>query len=168
VKALQYLTSPTEAFIEGGTDPCFVQVHSIEVWKDKQLVAGELGYQCGASFTSMTGFSTVDSSGSVQLACLGRLLSKCGFELWDLGMDMDYKQTLGAWLVPRHEFVQQFRELRCKSRTLSCPLPMNARSIIDDIAMDGPSPSESQKEKLVVERPVHPSKQSKKQKPSDT
>ena len=84
-----------------------VRLYSIEVWNDEteELVAGELGYTVGDIYTSLTGFSAQDSAGSVQLASLGGLLCKLGFTLWDLGMDMDYKTSMGSHLMDRKDFV---------------------------------------------------------------
>jgi Leu/Phe-tRNA-protein transferase len=77
---------------------CPVRLYSIEVWSgtttenddesEPQLVAGELGYTVGSVYTSLTGFYTQNNAGSVQLAALGRLLQRLGFDTWDLGMDM--------------------------------------------------------------------------------
>lgn len=69
----------------------------------------------GTIYTSLTGFSREDSAGSVQLACLGRILSMSGYELWDLGMSLDYKITLGAKNMDRIDFVHLVQELRVKS-----------------------------------------------------
>lgn len=91
-----------------------VQMHSVEVYNaaSGRLVAGELGYTVGSMYTSLTGFSKENSAGSVQLAALGRLLQQNGFKWWDLGMDMAYKQTLGAFTMKRSAFVQQVHATR--------------------------------------------------------
>jgi Leu/Phe-tRNA-protein transferase len=103
------------------------------------LVGGELGYTVGTIYTSLTGFSSRDSAGSVQLAALGKLIFAAGFTVWDLGMSMDYKQSLGAQLVPRDDFVRMVHEAREmeneRGQSVQLPVPatkVNARSIIDD------------------------------------
>ncbi len=45
-------------------------------------------------------------------AALGKLLTKCGFEYWDLGMEMDYKRRLGAELMGRSDFVTEVKRSR--------------------------------------------------------
>lgn len=131
-----------------------VRLYSIEVWNGncdghdyddtetihsgQSLVAGELGYSVGSVYTSLTGFSNQDSAGSVQLAALGRLLSQLGFSLWDLGMDMEYKQHLGAQLMPRRQFVDHIHEVRETYSHLKLPEinqmghAINCKMLIDD------------------------------------
>lgn len=114
-----------------------VRVHSIEVWDDAtgELAAGELGYTVGALYTSLTGFTRQDSAGSVQLAALGRLLQQSGFAVWDLGMAMDYKTTLGCQDVPRTTFLRILHEHRTVDTKLSFASPdiqlQNCRVLID-------------------------------------
>ena len=85
-------------------------------------------------YTSLTGFSSQDSAGSVQLAALGRMLCTLGFSMWDLGMDMDYKQTLGAHLMPREEFLAHIHSVRTTKGHLVLPPPnavFNCKTLID-------------------------------------
>ena len=62
-----------------------VQVCSFELWEGGSLVAGEFGCVVGCSYTSFSGFHSVDSAGSVQMLLTARLLETAGFEYWDMG-----------------------------------------------------------------------------------
>ncbi len=91
-----------------------VRLYSVEVWniETNRLASGELGYTVGNIYTSLTGFSREESAGSVQLATLGALLIHCGFNMWDLGMDMDYKSGLGAQNMKRSDYVKEVHRVR--------------------------------------------------------
>ena len=41
-------------------------------------------------YTSLTRFTAEDSAASVQLSALERFLSRGRFDMWDLGMKLDY------------------------------------------------------------------------------
>lgn len=119
----------------GKVEPCPVRLYSVEVWnEEKVLVAGELGYTVGCIYTSLTGFTVENSAGSIQLAALGCLLLSCGFALWDLGMDMDYKRRLGADLMSRSDFLGLVHRVRLSCNDLKLPSErqqFNCRSLID-------------------------------------
>jgi Leu/Phe-tRNA-protein transferase len=129
--------NPTMTAVVGDHQTSQVRIYSIEVWQNSTLVAGELGYTVGSIYTSLTGFSKVDSSGSVQLAALGQLLIGANFTMWDLGMDMDYKRKLGANLLPRSAFVRYVHAVRADYRPLQLDHPsstiaaVNCKTIID-------------------------------------
>merc|ERR1711957_767062 len=95
-----------------------VRLYSVEVWNAEtgNLAGGELGYSVGGIYSSLTGFSSEDAAGSVQLAALGKLLTRVGFEYWDLGMAMEYKTRLGAELVNRAEFVSKLQVSRVENK----------------------------------------------------
>lgn len=102
-----------------------VVFHSVELWHKESgvLAGGEIGYTVGAVYTSATGFCLKDShtgAGTVQLVLLGRLLAECDFEIWDLGMVMDYKKALGGIILTRQEWLSRLREFRSVPRTLQC------------------------------------------------
>jgi Leu/Phe-tRNA-protein transferase len=120
---------------------CSVKLYSIEVWDQQgqqQLVAGELGYTVNSIYTSLTGFSHRDSAGSVQLVALGKWLCSNGYTMWDLGMDMEYKRSLGAILMPRDDFVAYLHAVRIQEGDWKLPAgPVNCRDIIDGtVTMD--------------------------------
>ena len=86
-----------------------VAVHSIEVYHQGDLVAGEVGYRCGGVYTSLSGFHYRSGAGAVQLAATAGLLERSGMVFWDLGMEAPYKTALGAQEVERREFLQRYR-----------------------------------------------------------
>lgn len=119
-----------------GAELSGVKLHSIEVWTaDGRLVAGELGSTVGAVYTSLTGFHEVDSAGTVQLSTLGRLLQQRGYTLWDLGMEMDYKRSIGAVIFSRPQFVRMFRTSRAESpaSALGPSDRASCRTVIDSV-----------------------------------
>ena len=127
-----YKSTAMEATLEDGITKSRVRVYSIEVWQDSNLVAGELGYTVGSVYTSLTGFSKVDSAGSVQMAALGKVLCEANFTMWDLGMDMDYKRKLGAILLPRSDFVRHIHAERGNYVALPKPTEaVNCKSILE-------------------------------------
>ena len=109
-----------------------VRMHSFELWRDDELVAGEIGSTCGASYCSFTGFRTANGSGRVQMACTCALLRAKGYSIWDLGMGLDYKYALGAEDVPRTEFLRRFRAVRDGSGCgpLSCAPRSDAHALL--------------------------------------
>lgn len=117
-----------------------VRLYSVEVYniESGKLAAGELGYTVGSIYTSLTGFSCEDGAGSVQLAVLGRRLEQCGFDLWDLGIGMDYKERLGAHGMHRADFIRLVRRVRVEKPNVLLTLEqprMNCKEILH-----GPSP----------------------------
>jgi len=120
-----------------------IRFHSVELWHTAsgELVAGEIGYTCGRVYSSCTGFTRKEEyagTGSVQLASLGRWLARCGFELWDLGMELDYKLELGGKMVPRSAWAEQVRALRATPAELAPPAGEDADA---HRLLSGPAPS---------------------------
>lgn len=88
---------------------------AVEVRSDTgHLIAGELGYTLGATYTSLTGFVDRTSRtwrhyGTLQLHALAVLLQQSGYAFWNLGHpQMPYKLALGARVVPRAAFLARW------------------------------------------------------------
>jgi Leu/Phe-tRNA-protein transferase len=103
---------------------------SMELYEEGSLVAGEIGVFVGACYTSLTGFRRASGSGTVQLVAAARYLEAVGATLWDLGMPLDYKATLGARNVSREEFVELFRAARAESAGIAAG-PWAARALVE-------------------------------------
>jgi hypothetical protein len=82
---------------------------------DGPLVAGELGYSIGRTYTSLTGYHGRDSRewrdlGKVQLHLLAARLCERGYAFWNLGHPyMQYKLDLGARILPRRAFLERWK-----------------------------------------------------------
>jgi Leu/Phe-tRNA-protein transferase len=64
----------------------------------------------GRVYTSYSGYRDEDSAGTVQLVLTGRWLRDQGFDFWDLGMPLDYKDRLGAINMEPGDFVPRYRK----------------------------------------------------------
>ena len=128
-------------FRTGGIRSVHFAMHSIECWQDGKLAAGEIGYSVGAVYTSLSGFTKVNSAGTSQLLATSSLLYLNEFEFWDLGMILEYKSNLGAKAYSRKSFLTQLYRARTKSCRLQCAAARNARDIIDEARAKWSSPS---------------------------
>ena len=97
------LASMSGAAIDG------VSAHSVELYDGDRRVAGEVGYTCGGVYTSLSGFHTRNGSGTVQMVALAIVLREAGYAFWDLGMEMEYKERLGATYMVRDDFLRRYR-----------------------------------------------------------
>ncbi|SHO80584.1 Leucyl/phenylalanyl-tRNA--protein transferase [hydrothermal vent metagenome] len=82
-----------------------------------KLIAGEVGYIIGRTYTSLTGFSSKEkiyrNYGNLQMVLLSKLLEKNGFAFWNLGQPyMEYKNSLGAKIYTREEFLKRWKIAR--------------------------------------------------------
>lgn len=85
--------------------------------EDNRRVAGELGYQTGKIYTSLSGFSSRmkqhRNCGTLQMVLLARRLQAQGMDFWNMGHPyMDYKLRLGAQVLPRDAFIRRWKESR--------------------------------------------------------
>ncbi|HAP42742.1 MAG: hypothetical protein A2087_04855 [Spirochaetes bacterium GWD1_61_31] len=114
----------------GADDPSLATGQSVAA--GQLLVAGEIGYQAGAIYTSLSGFRGPSGSGTVQLAALAAALRQHGVSLWDLGMPMDYKSALGAGSVNRATFLACLRRLSTQPAiSLGSQWPATGQSAAD-------------------------------------
>eukprot|EP01134_Creolimax_fragrantissima_P002193 CFRG2193T1 len=103
---------------------------SFEVLNEGMLVGGEIGYTVGTVYTSLTGFHTMNSAGTIQMIATAKLLQSLGFAFWDLGMDLPYKRRLGAITHPVNDFLSIYDGLRDLPTPVLPSSIMNAYAII--------------------------------------
>jgi Leu/Phe-tRNA-protein transferase len=85
-----------------------VKMFAFGLYRDEQLVAGEIGVVAGKVYTSYSGFHAENNSGTVQMIKTAKYLEKNGFSFWDLGMPLDYKYTFGAVDIFKNVFEEIF------------------------------------------------------------
>jgi len=100
------------------------QVLTVALKDNEKIVAGEVGYVIGRTYTSLTGFSSNEKAyanyGTAQLVLLAQKLKQRGFDFMNLGQPyMPYKLDLGAKVLSRKEFLKRwftstkYRRNRC-------------------------------------------------------
>ena len=78
-----------------------------------EVIAGEIGYMIGKTYTSLSGFSKREREyrnyGTAQLVLLAQYLQANGFSFWNLGQCyMPYKLMLGAKIFEREDFLKRW------------------------------------------------------------
>ena len=80
--------------------------HSVEVWKDNQLVGGLYGIAIGKVFFGESMFARASNASKFGFISLVRRLKAAGFTLIDCQQETRHLLSLGATTVPRSAFLQ--------------------------------------------------------------
>jgi len=99
-------------------------VVTVTLKDNSEIIAGEVGYIIGRTYTSLTGFSSKEKKyanyGTAQLVLLAEKLRQRGFDFMNLGQPyMPYKLDLGAKVLDRQDFLERwfnstkYRRNRC-------------------------------------------------------
>ena len=80
--------------------------HSVEVWRDQELVGGLYGMVLGRIFFGESMFSRADNASKVGFAHLVQQLLAWNFQLIDCQVANDHLFSLGAVEIPREDFQQ--------------------------------------------------------------
>jgi len=92
---------------------CSIELYDIQ----NRLVAGELGYVIGRTYTSLTGYCERlknFSIGKLQILALAKVLEVSGFAFMNLGQPpvdnlMHYKAEIGGFVFSRAEFLNRWK-----------------------------------------------------------
>ncbi|KNC87152.1 hypothetical protein, variant [Sphaeroforma arctica JP610] len=111
-----------------------IRLCSFEIYNNGQLVGGEVGFTAGTAYTSLSGYFTMSSAGTVQMIATCKILQSAGFAFWDLGMDLPYKRTMGGVTHPIQDFLAVFDTVRCLPTP---PLPSSVLDVRDTVTSSG-------------------------------
>jgi leucyl/phenylalanyl-tRNA--protein transferase len=96
--------------------------HSLEVWNEGELVGGIYGVSIGRGFSAESMFSRVNDASKAALIALCRTLYRSGFPLLDAQVPNPHLQRMGAIVLPRAQFLRQWRELAALPAAIEwCP-----------------------------------------------
>ena len=84
--------------------------HSVEVWREGQLVGGTYGVGIRGLFAAESKFYRERDASKVALAYLVRHLQGRGYTLLDLQMITPHTERLGAIEIPREEYFDRLAE----------------------------------------------------------
>jgi len=84
--------------------------HSIEIREDETLVGGLYGLSMGSCFFGESMFSTRSDASKIAFYTLSRILTQWGFTLIDCQLHNQHLERLGAYTIPRHEYLHILSE----------------------------------------------------------
>ncbi|MGD1935616.1 MAG: leucyl/phenylalanyl-tRNA--protein transferase [Candidatus Phaeomarinobacter sp.] len=102
--------------------------HSVECWKDGNLVGGLYGVSLGAAYFGESMFSRVTDASKVALVYLVARLRHGGFQLLDTQFVTDHLAQFGAVEIPRDEYRARL--------ALAIEQPADFYSLAADAALD--------------------------------
>lgn len=85
--------------------------HSVETWKDGELVGGLYGVAIGRMFYGESMFSRRSNASKIALAHLAAQLNLWNFGMIDCQMNTPHLASLGAREISRVEFIRRLQEL---------------------------------------------------------
>jgi leucyl/phenylalanyl-tRNA---protein transferase len=83
--------------------------HSVEVWRDSELVGGIYGLAIGHAFFGESMFSRISNGSKIAMLALCRELVRRDFLLLDCQVPSPHLETLGAQRIPRRRFLGELR-----------------------------------------------------------
>ena len=85
--------------------------HSVEVWRDGDLVGGLYGVALGQLFFGESMFSFESNTSKIALVNLVKQLQEWNYKLIDCQVSSEHLESLGAIEISREQFRQQLHEL---------------------------------------------------------
>ncbi len=105
--------------------------HSVEIWKDGDLVGGLYGVAIGGAFFGESMFSRVPSASKIALVYLIARLRKGGFRLLDTQFVTEHLKSLGAIEITRKAYQKALQEaLVVNANFWAMPRRQDAQSVL--------------------------------------
>jgi leucyl/phenylalanyl-tRNA--protein transferase len=96
------------------------QAHSVETWSNGRLVGGVFGVAVGGFFSAESMFHRETDASKVALFHLVHSLERAGYSLIDIQMLTSHTESLGAYEIPRTEYLSRLAEaIKVSPRQLS-------------------------------------------------
>ena len=115
-KVIKKCADRKETWINSDIYDCYCKLHqdgfahSVEVWKDSQLIGGVYGVAIGAAFFGESMFSEVSNGSKIALAYLHDRLLKTGFLLFDTQFLTEHLASLGAIEITQDEYLTKLEK----------------------------------------------------------
>lgn len=97
--------------------------HSVEVWRDGELVGGLYGLAMGAAFFGESMFSRITDGSKVALCHLVGIMKQGGFVLLDTQFITDHLARFGAIEIPQKDYLAQLSLALSQHADFGSPLP---------------------------------------------
>lgn len=85
--------------------------HSVEIWRDGSLVGGLYGLAIGRAFFGESMYSAEDNASKIALLTLSKMINADKLGIFDCQVPSSHLISLGATLIPRHEFIEILKPL---------------------------------------------------------
>ncbi len=110
--------------------------HSVEVWRDDELIGGLYGLAIGMAFFGESMFSQASNASKIAMWALCDHLAHQKFNILDCQVVSPHLTTLGATLMPRAEFGALLKRA-CDPATRLIDWPENRLPVAKLLASDG-------------------------------
>ena len=136
-KVMEKCADRSETWINGDIYNCYCKLHedgfahSIEVWRDNNLIGGVYGVTIGAAFFGESMFSEVSNGSKIALAYLHDRLLNAGFLLFDTQFLTEHLASLGAIEISQAQYLIKLEKAINKNATF---LDINYSSDVETIA----------------------------------
>jgi leucyl/phenylalanyl-tRNA--protein transferase len=136
-KVMEKCADRSETWINDDIYNCYCKLHedgfahSLEVWRNSQLIGGVYGVTIGAAFFGESMFSGAANGSKIALAYLHDRLLKAGFLLFDTQFLTEHLASLGAIEISQAQYLVKLEKALNKNATF---LDINYSSDVETIA----------------------------------